>query len=249
VSEQPVLELRGVTRAFHGLLAVDGVDLAVDAGTVHGLIGPNGAGKTTLFNLISGLVFPTTGQIRYRGANITGWPAHRRARAGIQRVFQLTQLFRTLTVREHLLLSRPSGNTARWVEMLGLEPWLDRRPPQLPHGVARLAELAVTLAQPGHLVLLDEPAAGLTDLERERLGRIARRLVEDGRAVLVVEHDLAWTLDVVDRLTVLEQGRVIASGNPATVAQSPAVRRAYLGELSSASRPPRSADPLQPQGE
>jgi len=217
--------------AFQGVRAVDGVDLVVNAGEIHGLIGPNGAGKTTVFNLITGLVRPDRGRIWFQGHDMTYWPPYRRAQAGITRVFQLTQLFRTLTIREHLELTGGLNRAVRWIDTWDLGGWLSRRPPELPHGVARHVELMLALSTPSRLVLLDEPAAGLTMQERERLGQVLKEfLAIEDHTVMVVEHDLAWTLGLVTRLTVLDRGRVIAHGDPQTVANSDAVRKAYLGE-------------------
>lgn len=226
-----VLQLTGIVLAFQGIRAVDGIDLHVAAGALHGVIGPNGAGKTTVFNVITGLVRPTRGRVLYRGQDITKWPPHRRARAGIARVFQLTQLFRTLTVREHLELTGGTDRAERWIEEWDLGGWLDRRPPELPHGVARHVELMLALSVPSSLLLLDEPAAGLTIQERERLGSALKEFMASGsHTVMLVEHDLTWTLGLVNQLTVLDRGRVIAHGDPLTVAASDAVRAAYLGE-------------------
>ncbi len=230
MSAQPVLEARGLSRHFHGVIAVDAVDLRLEQGTVHGLIGPNGAGKTTLFNLLTGLVRPTRGRVLLEGRDITAWSPDRRARSGLGRVFQRTQLFATLPVREHLRLVDPRTGGQAWIEPFGLGPWLDRLPATLPHGVARKVELASALAASGQVLLLDEPAAGLTEEERQDLGGLLRLALTQGRTLLVVEHDLEWVVDLADRLTVLDFGKVIAQGPPREVAASPAVRLAYLGE-------------------
>ena len=226
----PMLEARGVTRRFQGVIAVDGVDLRLERGTIHGLIGPNGAGKTTLFNLLTGLVRPSAGRVMLEGRDITAWTAARRARNGLGRVFQRTQLFVTLPVRDHLRLVDPRSAGQSWIEAFGLGPWLDHLPPALPHGVARKVELASALAASAPVLLLDEPAAGLTEEERHELGRLLHLALEQGRTLLVVEHDLEWVVDLADRLTVLDFGKVIAEGPPHEVAASPAVRLAYLGE-------------------
>ena len=230
MSAQPVLEARGLSRHFHSVIAVDAVDLRLEQGTAHGLIGPNGAGKTTLFNLLTGLVRPTRGRVLLQGRDITAWSPASRARAGLGRVFQRTQLFATLPVREHLRLVDPRTGGRSWIEPFGLGPWLERLPATLPHGVARKVELASALAASGQVLLLDEPAAGLTEEERQDLGRLLRLALSQGRTLLVVEHDLEWVVNLADRLTVLDFGKVIAEGPPREVAASSAVRRAYLGE-------------------
>lgn len=224
-----VLEAQGLARRFAGVTAVHDFDLALERGAIHGLIGPNGAGKTTVFNLLTGLVRPSSGRILLEGRDVSRHPADRRARLGIGRVFQRTQLFATLTVREHLELVDPRGVGDRWVQAFGLGPWLALQPGALPHGVARKVEIAAALAAGSPVLLLDEPAAGLTEDERRDLGTLLRAARQDGRTLLVVEHDLEWTLRLVDRLTVLDNGRAIADGEPAAVAAAPAVRRAYLG--------------------
>ena len=230
MSAQPMLEARGISRHFRGVIAVDDVSLRLERGTIHGLIGPNGAGKTTLFNLLTGLVRPTRGRVLLAGRDITGWSAARRARAGLGRVFQRTQLFATLPVQEHLKLVDPRTAGRAWVEVFALGPWLHHLPATLPHGVARKVELASALAAGASILLLDEPAAGLTEDERQDLGRLLQLAQAQGRTLLIVEHDLEWVVDLADRLTVLDFGKVIADGPPHEVAASPAVRLAYLGE-------------------
>lgn len=223
-----LLELRGVTHGFQGIRALDDVHLMVPAGAIHGLIGPNGAGKTTVFNVISGLLRPEKGQILFNGLSVGQWAPVTRARAGIQRVFQITQLFTTLTLREHFKVVE--ANLDDWPQRLGLQDWLDRRPPELPFGISRQAELALVLSRPSKLLLLDEPAAGLTAEERERMAQLLRMVSQSGRTIVLVEHDLDWTLRVVQRMTVLDRGRVIVEGEPGEVAQDARVRAVYLGE-------------------
>ncbi len=225
-----MLEAQGVSRHFRGVVAVDGVDLRLERGTIHGLIGPNGAGKTTLFNLLTGLVLPSSGRVLFGGHDITRWSAARRAQRGLGRVFQRTQLFPTLSVRDHLQLVDPQRAGGDWIDAFGLGPWLDHLPGTLPHGVARKVELASALAARASVLLLDEPAAGLTEEERRELGRLLQLALAQGRTLLLVEHDLEWVVDLADRLTVLDFGKVIAEGTPREVAASPAVRLAYLGE-------------------
>ena len=230
MSSGPVLEAKGVSRHFHGVVAVDGVDLRLERGTIHGLIGPNGAGKTTLFNLLTGLLLPSRGTVLLDGRDITRWSPSRRARQGLGRVFQRTQLFATLSVRDHLRLVSPGDGGGAWIEAFGLEPWLEHLPGTLPHGVARKVELASALAADAQVLLLDEPAAGLTEEERQELGQLLRLALDEGRTLLLVEHDLEWVVDLAHRLTVLDFGKVIADGAPREVAASTAVRLAYLGE-------------------
>ncbi len=226
----PVLAADGIRRRFAGVTAVDDFSLSLPQGEIHGLIGPNGAGKTTVFNLLTGLLRPSAGRISLLGRDVSRWSADRRARAGLGRVFQRTQLFATLNVAEHLALVDPAGRGQTWLEALGLQGFRSALPAELPHGIARKVELAAVLATGSPVLLLDEPAAGLTEEERQDLALLLRAAREQGRTLLVVEHDLEWTLSLVDRLTVLEGGRTIASGDPGAVARDARVRVAYLGE-------------------
>jgi ABC-type branched-subunit amino acid transport system ATPase component len=226
------LEVRGLTKRFAGLVAAHAVDIRVEAGAVHGLIGPNGAGKTTVFNLISGLLRPSAGTVSLFGRDVTSLPAYRRARLGLGRLFQVPQLFPTLTVAEHLQVAT-SAAARPWVERLGLGDWLERRPPALPFGLRRKVELAMVLSTEPTVLLLDEPAAGLAPAEKAELAEIVRTLSrEAGTTILLVEHDMAWTLEVVDRLTVMAGGQVIAEGEPLEVCRSAVVQEAYLGAAS-----------------
>ncbi len=230
MSASPALEADGLVRRFAGVTAVEGFSLRIARGEIHGLIGPNGAGKTTVFNLLTGLLRPSAGRISLLGRDVSARSADARARAGLGRVFQRTQLFATLTISEHLALVDPAARGGQWVEAFGLGGWLASFPMALPHGVARKVELALALAKGSPVLLLDEPAAGLTEVERRDLSHLLRAARDDARTLLVVEHDLEWTLSLVDRLSVLDGGRTIAAGQPQEVVRDPKVRLAYLGE-------------------
>lgn len=221
-----LLVLHQVTHDFQGIRALDNINLTVSTGSIHGLIGPNGAGKTTVFNAITGVIRPK-GMVTFDGQMIGHWPLWARSRAGIQRVFQVTQLYRSLTIRDHFRMTR---NPTEWVDRLGLQAWLDKRPNELPFGIGRLVELAIALSSSCRLLLLDEPAAGLSDEERKRLLTILNDVRDRGHTIMVVEHDLQWTMKLVDRLTVLDRGHILCDGDPPSVASSDAVRAAYLGE-------------------
>ncbi len=223
-----LLELCRISHHFSGVRALGGVDLAIEPGSVHGLIGPNGAGKTTVFNVITGIVRADAGEVLFKGRPVGGLSSVARARLGIQRLFQTTQLFATLTVDQHFQLV--GGCDRGWSQRLELNPWLGLRPPELSFGIARQVELALVLSRPCDLLLLDEPAAGLTGEERQRMASLLRTVRDSGTTIILVEHDLDWTLKLVDRMTVLDRGRVIADGRPLAVAGDPAVRAAYLGE-------------------
>ncbi len=213
------LEVRGLRVRFGTAEVVAGLDLDLPAGTVTGLIGPNGAGKTTTLEAISGLVPAAGGTIRLAGAPIEGLPAHRRARLGLARTFQSGELFEDLTVGENLAVAGvPAGADGD-----------HRLPNELTHTERSDLALARALAGRPTVVLLDEPAAGLDDTGRLALARRLRELAAGGTAVLLVDHDMRLVLEVCDRVTVLDAGRVIAEGPPAEVRADARVVAAYLG--------------------
>jgi branched-chain amino acid transport system ATP-binding protein len=246
-----LLEARGVEVRFGGVTALAGVDFEAHPAAITGLIGPNGAGKSTLFNVLSGLVRPLGGTVWFAGQDMTEWPAHKRARAGIARTFQRPQLLERLSVRDNLMagweaaqgwaVMRPGAEAKGWakvdrtLERLGLGWLADRSADGLPTGQARLVELARALVTEPRLLLLDEPGAGLDPDETEDLGRRLRQAVnEDGLGVVLVEHDMSLVMQVCDRVTVLESGSRIADGTPEEVRRDPLVVTAYLGESDAA---------------
>jgi branched-chain amino acid transport system ATP-binding protein len=235
------LRLESVSVRFGGVQALDDVSLEVLGSTVHGLIGPNGAGKTTLFNVVTGLVRPTAGRVLVGGHDVTRLAPHRRARLGTARTFQRLELFGSLTARENVLVAGESFHSLREgrhsarraaddaLERAGSVAVADRKVDTLPVGTARLVELARALAGSPRLLLLDEPASGLDEEETAGLAGVVRRLASEGMAVLLVEHDMSLVMGTCDTVDVLDRGRVIASGTPAEVRASTAVREAYLG--------------------
>jgi len=246
-----VLETRNLRKEFDGLVAVADVSLRVREGELHAIIGPNGAGKTTLFNLISGVLPPTSGQVFLRGREITGLPPHQIARRGIGRSFQITNLFPNLTVLESVRLAaqaRGRHSLRFWahyrryrqyeeramaiihqVGLTGREHFLARA---LPHGDQRKLEIALLLATEPDVLLLDEPTAGMASGEIPALADLIRRLREEGgRTILLVEHKMDVVMNLSDRITVMHQGRVLAEGTPAEISANEQVQRAYLGEL------------------
>jgi branched-chain amino acid transport system ATP-binding protein len=237
-----LLEAIGVTVKFGGITAVDDASLSVEAGTITGLIGPNGAGKTTLFNVISGLQPPTRGRIRFRNHDVTRSSVSHRAKMGMARTFQRLEAFGSLTVRENIQVAREIRGGARtWlrlardpvvdelVETVGLQRYINQRADSVPTGVARLVEVARALAIEPDLLLLDEPSSGLDAAETEALGELLRRLARDGRAILMVEHDMDLVMGVCHLIHVLEFGKVIATGSAAEIRGNRAVQAAYLG--------------------
>jgi branched-chain amino acid transport system ATP-binding protein len=240
-----LLEVDDVTRVYGGLRAVDAVDLRVDAGARHGLIGPNGAGKSTLFKLILGAESVSAGRVRFDGSDITGVAEHQRVRLGIAQTFQHSSLFAALDCRENVLLAlqRRSGDARRFLrrrppaladaadELLarvGLEGAGDRVVAALSHGEQRQLEVAVALAAEPRLLLLDEPAAGMSPAETERLATILEGL-DPELAVLIVEHDLDFVFRVARDVSVLHLGAVLMTAPAAEVRASEEVARVYLG--------------------
>jgi branched-chain amino acid transport system ATP-binding protein len=237
----PKLEVTEVTVRFGGNTALDAASVAADAGHVTGLIGPNGAGKTTLFNVVTGLLPPSSGRISIDGTEVTKLGPHKRARKGLARTFQRLELFTMLTVRENIRVAAdihkrwsrdkddPAELTDRIIDRVGLRPCADLRVTALPTGQGRLVELGRALACKPSILLLDEPASGQDENETEQFATLLRQLAGEGMAVVLVEHDVQLVMAVCDRISVLDFGRIIASGSPAEIQQDEAVLAAYLG--------------------
>jgi branched-chain amino acid transport system ATP-binding protein len=247
-----LLQVENVSRHFGSLVAVEDVSMAVEAGELRAVIGPNGAGKTTFFNLVSGFLRPTSGQIRFAGEDITSLLPARRVWRGIARTFQITEVFPELSVRENLRIAVEAAAGYR------LRPWISPRANaevsarvtdlcdqgglrdrenglvgELSHGDQRATEIMMALALRPRLLLLDEPTAGMGDQETYNVTRLIRRLHRDEKLTIVlIEHDMRVVFHLADRILVLAEGRMLAEGTPQQIAADERVQAAYLGQAA-----------------
>jgi branched-chain amino acid transport system ATP-binding protein len=247
VERTPVLELKSLSKTFGGLQAVRGVSLKIMPGDRKAIIGPNGAGKTTLFNLISGIFPATSGKVLLFGRDVTHWPSYRRAALGMARTFQVTSLFPRLTVLDNVLLAIKGRRASKFVmwrflssyrnvydkayELLQRAVFLDRKDVEvrrLSHGEQRQLEIVLGLAGDPHILLLDEPAAGLSSGESAEMARFLRGL-DPQLAILLIEHDMDIVFEVSDDISVLHFGEVLASGPAKLIRASAKVQEIYLG--------------------
>jgi branched-chain amino acid transport system ATP-binding protein len=247
LSDEIILETRGLTKEFKGFVAVKDVSLRVRRGSIHALIGPNGAGKTTCFNLLTHFLEPTRGQIFFKGQEITGSPPARIARMGLVRSFQISAVFPHLTVLENVrvALQRKRGSSfdfwrseqvleqlndtaSELIAAVNLTEFEGTVAVELPYGRKRALEIATTLALDPEMMLLDEPTAGMTHEDVERITALVRRVAAN-RTVLMVEHNLSVVSSLSDTITVLARGEILAEGDYAAVSKDPRVVEAYLG--------------------
>ncbi len=247
-----VLEVKDVTKTFGSLVAVRNVSMQVKKGELRAVIGPNGAGKTTFFNMISGFFRPDLGSILFDGRDITALRAHKRVALGMARTFQITEIFPELSVFENVRVAAETaaGYSHRvWISgsgkedtrarvlhilgLVGLEEKARRLAGELAHGDQRAAEIAMALAVRPHLLLLDEPTAGMGDQETYAIAHLIRRLNKHHELTIVlIEHDMRVVFNLADRITVLDQGAVLAEGTPEEIAANAAVQAAYLGQAA-----------------
>jgi branched-chain amino acid transport system ATP-binding protein len=234
-----VLSVRGATKRFGGLTAVNGVTLDLGEGEILGIIGPNGAGKTTLFNLISGAIPLDEGEVIYGGDRIDQLPPHKIASAGLVRTFQVVKPFSGLSVLENVMvgafLRRPEHDEAeshakKMLEFTGLEALSDRPAKGLTLGARKRLELARALATDPTVLLLDEVLAGLTPTEGAEMVKVVKAIRDGGVSLLVIEHVMAAIMALSDRIAVIHHGELLAIGPPAQIAKDPTVVAAYLGE-------------------
>ena len=249
MTDDTILETKSLTKEFKGFVAVNNVSLRIRRGTIHALIGPNGAGKTTCFNLLTHFLTPTRGQIFYNGREITGSRPAAIARMGLVRSFQISAVFPNLTVLENVriglqrrrghsfdfwrssrTLTRHHERALELIDAVGLSEFANTQAALLAYGRKRALEIATTLALDPEMMLLDEPTAGMTHEDVERISALIRKVAVN-RTVLMVEHNLAVVSTLSDHITVLARGEVLAEGNYASVSQHPDVIEAYLGAV------------------
>jgi branched-chain amino acid transport system ATP-binding protein len=247
-----LLQVEGASKRFGNLVAIDEVSLTVEPGELRAIIGPNGAGKTTFFNLVSGLVAPTSGAILFEGSNVTAFAPEKRVARGMARTFQITEVFPELSVADNIRVAveiaagyrltpwlgraARAGVEARVSELLRMGGLADKgggRVGALSHGDQRAAEIMMSLALRPRLLMLDEPTAGMGDQETYEIARLVRRLHRQaGLTIMLIEHDMRVVFNLADRIMVLAEGRVLAEGTPQEIAESDEVQAAYLGKAA-----------------
>ncbi|MBU0636455.1 ABC transporter ATP-binding protein [Candidatus Micrarchaeota archaeon] len=245
-----MLEIKHLKKHFGGVKAVDGSNFTVKEKTITALIGPNGAGKSTVFNLVSGILKADSGEIHFKKKEITNWQPEKISNLGISRLFQQPTLFSNLTVQENLLLALEKEDTKFWknlagknnvskeqkqlvkktLELVSMEKFEQKLARELSFGQKRLVELARAILKPHSFLMLDEPVGGVNPKIRKEIATILLRLKKQGETILLIEHDMNFTLGIADTVIVMDEGKVIAEGKPKSIKKNPKVLEAYLGE-------------------
>jgi ABC-type branched-subunit amino acid transport system ATPase component len=242
-----ILKINNIHKRFGGIYALDDCTLNIKKGTITAIIGPNGSGKTTLFNVISKLIEPDEGDIIFNGKNITKWNDYKIARHGISRTFQEVRLFRNLTIKDHIGISLSTKDESmiysffnmvrnsekkiqHYLDIVGLKKDLNTYATDLSYGQRKLLDLALAIAKPHKLLMLDEPVAGVNPLLREEIKNILKSLRKQGETILVIEHDMNFVMDLADEIFVLNEGKVMTHGKPKDIQHNKKVLDAYLGE-------------------
>ncbi|MBU1136512.1 MAG: ABC transporter ATP-binding protein [Nanoarchaeota archaeon] len=244
-----MLQISNLKKHFGGIKAVNNVSFEIQENKITALIGPNGSGKTTVFNLISGILKADSGRIIFNKEEITNKKVNEISNLGVSRLFQQARLFNNLTVKENLLLAINNEDTKFWknlinykftdedykkinkiAEVVGIESFMNKQAGDLSFGQKRLVEIARAIINPHKLLILDEPVAGVNPKLRKEILLLLKKLKEKGEAILLIEHDMNFTLNIADNVIVMDEGKVIAEGNPKQIKNNKNVLEAYLGE-------------------
>jgi branched-chain amino acid transport system ATP-binding protein len=242
--EAPILRVNGVTRRFGGVVAVNDCTFDLTPHRIWGLIGPNGSGKTTLFNLLSGVLAPDAGRIVFRGRDVTGWPSHRINALGLGRTFQITHLFRNMTVWENMRVAARAADEARaaaraqeLIDFVGLRELRDEYAGNLSYGQGRLIEFMRILMTEPEVILLDEPFAGVNPVMENKLVDLIHSLLDQGKTFLITDHEMHLIMRLCERVLVLDYGQLIAVDTPERIQRDERVIEAYFGRRRAAGEP------------